>query len=191
MAVLGPFHLRHSVRESGNRIKLSITSSPYRHLWLKIELSITSSPYRHLWLKYVSGWNPRQHCVKCLVGKLSCIIPAQLDRRGFSQVAELNESGAHFLYLCGVHQDGYLSNLHVAMRRKPGANLVITAADTRIVVYGWDQLEISPLPPEFIRQHKLSWEFSSCRPYLFGAQYLGPKSSFQFDLLCQQRNQLT
>jgi hypothetical protein len=144
------------------------------------EISVLSGVFRHLWLKQVVGWNPKHHCMRCLLGKGSSLIP--LVRRSSNGFLELTDCEVPYLYLCGIHRHGYRYNLHVPMQRNPMACVDVNTPDIHLYIKGWQRLGIPPLSPEVIREQRLGWEFSSCRPYLFGARYLSPtEQSLCFD----------
>lgn len=132
----------------------------------RIRLVVHQPAFRFLWLRYVTGFDPRHHCVRCLLGRPSRLLrPYRIWEKGVVE-GLLDEHPADYLYLCGV-TGRYDENLHIAMRPEPGA--VVEYAEERIEVRveGAERLPITPidlpLPEAFLR----------CRNFQFGVNRYG------------------
>lgn len=120
--------------------------------------------WRFLWAKYVTGFNPKQHCARCLAGKYSKLL--RLPQTGYIGPilvdGNLDEHESPWIYLCGVTRK-WEWNLHIAGRAQPGAS--VTYEDERISVriHDFEQIPIvaSQAPPA-------EKEFATCRNWQFG-----------------------
>lgn len=122
--------------------------------------------FRFLWIKYVTGFNPKVHCGKCLLGHYSKQIV--YDRKSYylPQIrldqARLDEHRAKFIYLCGV-TPRWEWNLHIVGRAQAGER--VTHEDERISVTIEDferiTIDATQSPPS-------AKDFATCRNWQFG-----------------------
>lgn len=74
--------------------------------------------YRHLWAMVVTGFDDREHCLKCLKG--TRVKEVTVMARGGSDFVEVDVPEGAFLYLCGVvYPFDWSSNFHLVLRRAP------------------------------------------------------------------------
>lgn len=122
--------------------------------------------YRFLWIKYVTGFNPKVHCGKCLLGNYSKRIvydrglyylpKLRLDR------APLDEHPAEFIYLCGV-TPRWEWNLHIVGRAQAGSR--VTHEDDRISV---EVADFEQVAIDDTQSPPAAKEFATCRNWQFG-----------------------
>jgi hypothetical protein len=137
----------------------------------ELDLEIKRNDYPYLWIKYVAGFDPSQHCAKCLTGYWSKAIPFVKDKAGIRRRRNLDEYDTPFVYLCGVHKSFQLvNNLHFPMRRKPGELFTFENEAIRFTVRDHEVLPIPPLPEEARR--RLTPVYYTCRNFQFGWHYL-------------------
>ncbi len=137
-----------------------------------ISLVVRGRAFRWLWLMYVTGFDPRHHCQKCLKGKKTQRF--KYDHRSSEIPLEvkfsLDEYPAPFVYLCGV-TSRYEDNFHLAL--KPSLEGCVEIHDDRIdvLVTHTEQVPIDPvdadLPPSYLR----------CRNFQFGYHHLREPAS--------------
>jgi hypothetical protein len=122
--------------------------------------------YRFLWIKYVTGFNPKVHCGKCLLGQYSKRIV--YDRKSYYlpkirlDQAPLDEHPAKFIYLCGV-TPRWEWNLHIVGRAQPGSR--VTHDDDRISV---KLADFEPIAIDATQSPPVPKAFSTCRNWQFG-----------------------
>jgi hypothetical protein len=134
------------------------------------------------WLKYPKAFNPNYHCINCLVGTKSRRVTRDMPRGVPVTLSE--DPTTEFLYLCGVSW-GYCNaarfqadvspflaeNLHVPVRRKPGA--VVTGTTYNGVPFTFGNVEAVEMPeavPDEFR--RMRWSFRRCRNFIWGARWL-------------------
>ena len=130
--------------------------------------------YPYFWLKGVTGFDPRQHCAKCLPGPF--LINYQ---RPFpmNQEIEVKVVGSvRAAYLCGVAEAGYRYNLHAPMVPDPHARdiEVPMVKGQKLIIRGGHLLEIPPVKDGFLGKDKT---FTTCRNWQFGIAYFGPEGT--------------
>jgi hypothetical protein len=118
---------------------------------------------RFLWLKYVTGFDPRVHCARCLVGKYSKLFPFS---RSYvePQVIEgaLVEHASPWIYLCGVTKK-WEWNIHIAGQYEPGSH--VSYEDERIRV---EIVDFKQTPIDASKSPDATREFATCRNWQFG-----------------------
>jgi len=130
--------------------------------------------YAYWWVKGVTGFDPRQHCAKCLPG------PFLVNwQRPFpmNQEIELRAVGTiRAVYICGVADSGYRHNFHAPIVPDPnGRELVLPMVKgQQLIIQGAHLLEIPPLPDGFLGKDR---SFTTCRNFQFGVQYFGPEGT--------------
>lgn len=136
-----------------------------------LKMRLFDQSFNSIWIKYVTGFNPKYHCQKCLKGPLSQKF--KYKRNIYSYPIEfevyLNEYRSPYIYICGVTND-YNKNIHIAF--KPVMNSEFEFENERIylkVIHGF-RLEIKNLNLPFPE------EFTSCRNFQFGYQYFTIKN---------------
>lgn len=127
--------------------------------------------YPYLWIKTVEGFNPREHCAKCLKGNFI--------RTGGHYIPPVNEwrtidvpAQAKAIYVCGVSSGGYAQNLHAPLVPDQDADPIhieMTHGQA-LIVEGAKMLRIPPLPD---RWHGLPKSFTSCRNFQFAVATFG------------------
>lgn len=140
-----------------------------------IEVKIMQAPdhYGILWLKRVTGFNPKYHCVRSLVGSYSSILPGKGEREPDVLYAGIEDASTFdYLYLCGVHLSFNLDlNLHVPMRYKEGASFAVLDDGVDAAFTNAEALLVPPLPAEFDLTDDVA--FTRCRNYQFGYNAYG------------------
>jgi hypothetical protein len=136
------------------------------------ERSLGANPpltgFVYFWLKYVSAFNPRVHCARCLAGPYSQRVKKDMP---LGARVTLDEAQAPLLYLCGV-TSRWLTNLHIAMLPKLGARIVKRTYHNLVVTI--EDAEELPIPGLADGFRGLPRAFTSCRNYQFGVAYLEP-----------------
>jgi len=123
----------------------------------------------YLWLKYVTGFDPSQHCLPCLLGAQSGRVRLDMPAR---RPILLDEAKGRYLYLCGG-LEVYEKNLHVAMELAEGEVFAVRAANGATFMFrGLRRLEIPPLQKGFCG---LSPKFTTCRNFQFGMAMFGDR----------------
>lgn len=148
-----------------------------------IEAEVKLRAYRFLWLKYITGFKYQRHCDAGFSGsysKLHDTPRGRLVNAGRFSV-ELSQKPFRYLYLCGV-TSRYEDNLHVAFQPEHGSSITFEDDRIRVVVSNAAQLSISPIADGF---GGFGREFTTCRNWQFGMQYLGG-----FDALARDRPDL-
>ena len=117
--------------------------------------------FRYFWAKKVVGFDPAEHCAKCLVGPWGkCSSTMQLGRW---QPVEL---GAVAFYICGVAKPfRWENNFHLAFVEGRDLLRVPTWNGFEVQVEGARRLEIPALPNGFGGRGAA---FTTCRNFQFG-----------------------
>jgi hypothetical protein len=128
--------------------------------------------FRYFWAKVVRGFQPKQHCAKCLVGAwVPDMGPNWLQgERGRIKVQV--PEGA-FLYVCGVSSPyRWENNFHMAL--KPGElghEITSTTYNgARVTAVGGIELP-RPAEPAAAADPERDRLFLKCRNFQFGAAY--------------------
>jgi hypothetical protein len=133
--------------------------------------------FRWFWAKVVRGFQPAQHCAKCLVGSwVPNMGPTWLqgeDGRVTVQVPE----GA-FLYVCGVANPYCWSkNFHMALTPSAGTDTIShTYNNASVLATNAAELPI-PAEPAAVLYPERDRSFLTCRNFQFGAAYFGSPHS--------------
>lgn len=128
--------------------------------------------FTHFWGKWVTGFNQRFHCMKCLRGpRVSQIKPGM--RPGVYELKPPENLAVDYLYICGVAEPGcYVNNFHMAVNLIDGVDWV--KADTwngfRVWLGGCTPVAIPCLPFGFAG---LPSAFTNCRNFQFGVAKYG------------------
>jgi hypothetical protein len=131
-----------------------------------VKITIIKLVFNSLWIKYVTGFNPKYHCQKCLKGFLTKKFKYIKDPIFLNKEIPiyLNEYRTPFIYICGV-TNNYADNLHLPFRPAQNQEFEFKTDSIHIKVYNGTKLDIKqfdlPFPPDF----------SSCRNFQFGYQY--------------------
>ncbi len=125
-------------------------------------------PYYRLWLKYVTGFNEKVHCARCLKGKFSKALPMPTENKPNTYKGILTEHEAPYLYLCGVTRK-YSENLHIAFQWKGRSTVEYESERVRVVITNAEQLPISPIHEPL----ELDDKFTTCRNFQFGWHNFG------------------
>lgn len=123
--------------------------------------------FKYFWMKRVRGFDPSNHCAKCLVGdyveQVKILTPVNTR-------VEIAAMPGEVFYLCGVsHPYKWANNLHLAVESSVGfsaqvrtyAGDLITITDARPIKF--DDSEAKRRFPG------LSKAFLTCRNFQFGA----------------------
>jgi hypothetical protein len=126
-------------------------------------------PYYRLWLKYVTGFNEKVHCARCLKGPFSKVLPMPTEKTPNTYKGILNEHESEYLYLylCGVTRK-YSENLHIAFQWKGRSTIEYEDKRARVVITNAEQLHIPPIHEPL----ELDDKFTTCRNFQFGWHYL-------------------
>lgn len=131
----------------------------------------TTGAYKFLWLKYVTGFDPRQHCAKSLIGSYHKGIPFGRVKPGTVFDIDVDPAIAPYAYLCGVTEN-WETNLHVAMRvaREP-KQWVHDSHGRATVQCPGGEFELLPILP--VVSEEVRTEYLSCRNWQFGMRAFG------------------
>ena len=116
--------------------------------------------YHFVWLKYVTGFNLKQHCAKCLLGEYEKRIT-----RDVLEYADVELPPSDYYYFCTVGR--YVDNIHLAFVAAPGERIDIDTRYFRAVIENarrieFDDSRIDQNLPEAGRK-----EFYTCRNWQF------------------------
>lgn len=130
---------------------------------LRVEGDGPVTGFWYLWLKSVTGFNPRQHCEKCLLGRRCRDVKPGMVAS--SPIAL--PTGADYYYLCGVASTRrWADNMHLAVLREPGATATVTSYTGRVfVIENAVEIPIPELPEGY---EGLDTSFTTCRNFRFG-----------------------
>jgi hypothetical protein len=135
--------------------------------------------YPYLWLKRIWGFDPEQHCAKCLIGEYVGgreglpFSPGRQPPNVYRGAKRLMAS-AEVLYLCGVSLAGYRHNVHWPMEASPGELVEVEAPGLRLRAVNAGLIPIPPLPalPQAVGLHSEK-VFATCRNYQLGYARFG------------------
>ena len=127
--------------------------------------------FNHWWGKYVIGFDPRVHCIECLVGVRSRRV--NRDMRADGTPYGMTEAATFdYFYLCGVTRR-WRDNFHLALRPEPeGSASAETFAGMTVDVTGAVAMPIPALPDGF---QGLPASFTTCRNFQFGEAAYGER----------------
>ncbi|MEZ6094442.1 MAG: hypothetical protein R3C03_09440 [Pirellulaceae bacterium] len=131
---------------------------------------------RFLWLKYVTGFNPKVHCARCLIGKYSKRFPytsGYVPRQTIE--GALDENNSPWIYLCAV-TGRWEWNVHIAGQYEAGS--MVTYSDDRIDV---EIQNFKRTPIDGSKSPEAEPEFATCRNWQFGWMAF-PKTEIQGSL---------
>jgi hypothetical protein len=129
----------------------------------------TFTGWRYFWCKTVEGFDPSQHCARCLKGSYSKAIGLHLRT---NKPVLLSYTPGTVLYFCGVSTP-YLweKNFHLPVRVKEGAMATANMhTGDRLVIEGAEELSFDDIIARRTYPD-LSEAFLTCRNYQFGAHY--------------------
>ena len=130
--------------------------------------------YSYWWVKGVTGFDPRQHCAKCLPGPF--LVNWQRPFPMNQEITVKTIGSVRAVYVCGVSQAGYRYNFHAPLVDDPDARDVempMVKGQT-LIVRGAHLLEIPPLPDGTLGKDR---SFTTCRNFQFGYAYFGPEGT--------------
>ena len=128
-------------------------------------IEVKTGKYRYLWLKYVTGFDIREHCARCLIGKYSKMIKFRSQGPGAVFEGELNEHEAPYLYLCGV-TGKWANNLHIAFQYCAWDKVEYEDDNIKVVLDHASRLPIEP-----VKGLSLPSAYTTCRNFQFGYHY--------------------
>jgi hypothetical protein len=124
-------------------------------------------------MKRVTGFNPKVHCARCLIGHYVQEVGRHLVP---GEPCEFRGCPGDVFYLCGVSNPyRWTNNLHLPFVVEPGSNASVTAYTGDVVtITGARQLPFdisvaAELYPD------LGMEFLTCRNFQFGAYHFKDK----------------
>jgi len=131
--------------------------------------SATLKGFRYFWLKRVHGFEPSQHCARCLKGHYVDAVSSSMPA---NRPIHIEADPGDILYLCGVSSPYvWERNFHLAL-------LVCYGSRVRTTAYTGDVIEIDGC--DFVefddkaarrRFPDKGEAFLSCRNFQFGAHY--------------------
>ena len=128
------------------------------------------SGYKYFWMKSVVGFDPANHCAKCLKGAwMSGVTPRMIINRPI-ELKPWNSSVVG--YLCGVAEGHeWAKNLHLPFERTPGnvERMTLVGGEKLTLVNG-RRLEIPALPRGWAG---LGSRFTTCRNFQFAVSHFG------------------
>jgi hypothetical protein len=138
-----------------------------------LALATKTRLYEFLWLMTVTGFDQGKHCLECLKGRRSELLP--MRERGFVYPAGYVCHGSitdtePFVYLCGAtkRKENYDRHLHIFMVRDAGSAFIHEDADVCVLVTGMRRLPIEPVPGADL---VLPAAFHTCRNWRAGWHY--------------------
>lgn len=125
--------------------------------------------FRYFWLKRVNGFDPRQHCARCLTGSYFPDVGTMLP---VNQAVHIEADPGEVLYLCGVSAPyRWERNFHMALRVEYGAAVRSTLYTGDVVeIAGADHIAFDDTEARRRFPH-LSEAYLSCRNFQFGAHH--------------------
>ena len=128
---------------------------------------ISASGFKHLWLKSVTGFDPKVHCARCLLGKFDRRIRPKMTAPA---TLELDTGLASFFYLCGVAEPfAWANNLHLAVRHEVGSTASVVSYNG--LTFTFTDARALPIPPLPDGWHGYAKSFTTCRNFQFGWSY--------------------
>lgn len=126
--------------------------------------------YKYFWAKWVTGFDPRDHCAKCLVGEWerrinpNIISPARV---------ELDHRPGEILYICGVAEPyNWWKNFHLVVLTGSGVATRRMSNGMVVTVQGGTEIPFGPEAAKELYPRK-GRKFLSCRNFQFGASKFG------------------
>ena len=140
---------------------------------VKFQLEI-KAPYRFLWIKYATAFRSDKHCLNCLIGGRSNIIPPaskyeQHYTGGTIYSGKLTEHPYRYIYLCGVTSN-YNDNLHIIVKNAHGKSFTYEDNYCKVEFENAERVPIPPLKEGDVDRPENYW---TCRNFQFGWHYLG------------------
>lgn len=170
MSLFGPTATDRSSEDSLGETKASRKQKP------PVVVSFVDTRNHHLtgymffWAKYVQGFDPREHCAKCLLGSWSAQIRMGMRMNSAYIMNEVHPASYRYMYLCGVSpiKD---TGVQIALEEAPGEEFEeLTYNNIRIRVQGARRLSFPKLPRNF---RGMGPAYTTCMNYQFGVQYFG------------------
>jgi hypothetical protein len=130
--------------------------------------------FTHLWAAYVRGFNPKQHCQKAFLGRISNRIKTRTTLVGEPLI--LDETGDFdSLYICGVSSGSVrhrkFNNLHLPLQHQHGETCSISTYNGYTVsVRNAILIPVPPLPEGW---QGLPRNYTSCRNFQFCVHRFG------------------
>jgi hypothetical protein len=125
--------------------------------------------FRYFWLKRVHGFDPSQHCARCLKGHYIDAVSATMPT---NRRIHIEADPGEVLYLCGVSAPYVWDrNFHLALIVEHGARVRTTAyTGDEIEIDGADFLEFDDHAARRLFPEK-GEAFLTCRNFQFGAHH--------------------
>lgn len=137
------------------------------HLTITGGATLTGYPY--FWIKAVTGFDPSNHCARCLKGHYVFTGPKMCWQ--MNRAVSLDLKGARLGYICGVTTRGWATNLHIPFRPKLGSVVEAELPNRQqLRLVDAEKLDIRPLPNGW---KGFDRSFTTCRNFQFGVQYFG------------------
>lgn len=135
-----------------------------------IILTITGdlSSFGYVWGVYVNGFDPTQHCQKCLRGHKSRHVGLGMTSGADYAMDECQKSW-DYLYVCAGSRFTYEDHIHIPMVPGKGTIELISRGVT-FRATGAKLLNIPALPEGY---QGLGAKFTTCRNYRFGMSAYG------------------
>lgn len=135
-----------------------------------ITLTVTGdfAAFGYVWGMYVNGFDPTQHCQKCLRGRKSCNVGLGMTS-GYEYTMDECRKPWDYLYVCAGSRFTYDDHIHMPV--VPGDDTVeLTSRGVTFRATGVRLLEIPKIPEGY---KGLGPKFTTCRNYQFGLSIYG------------------
>lgn len=135
-----------------------------------ITLTVTGdlSAFGYVWGMYVNGFDPKQHCQKCLRGWKSAHVGLGMTS-DHSYIMDECRKPWDYLYVCAGSRFTYEDHVHLPM--VPGYDTIeLTSRGVTFRAVGVRLVDIPETPEGYMG---LGPKFTSCRNYRFGLSAYG------------------
>lgn len=124
----------------------------------------------YLWMKKVTGFDPRHHCAKCLVGAYENDFGLRVPVNQWRDLSGYKEGDV--VYVCAVSRPyNWHRNRHMAARVKAGARCHVELWTGDLVLLENAELIAFDGAVAAERYEDKGREFTTCRNFQFGAQF--------------------
>ena len=137
--------------------------------------------YPYFWIKAVLGFDPSNHCAKCLRGPFLKTTKQKWHGEPGERVAYEMPAEALALYVCGVTTRGWATNFHLPLWPRPDVEpfTVSMVLGQSITVENAEALTIPELADGYRGYSKA---FTTCRNWRFGVALFGEPPLLRPDL---------